>query len=274
MRVLPCSKQLEVLQLLTEGCSIRSIERIAKVNRNTVLRYILKMGKGSEFLTDTLFRNLRPKVVEIDEIHTFVFKKQHRLSDWQRTDPDCPWGDQYTYTAIDPKSRSLLATHTGKRDMLNTMEFIGKLKRTLEDNHRVQLVSDGWEAYVYAIGSIFGGQNVDYSQVVKPFNDSVRRGDPMTMDIRRCFGKPDPRFETTTKVERQNLLMRTQIKRFTRRTNGHSKVLKYLRAAVHLHSAWYNLVRRHSSLAGFTPAYAIGVTEKVWSLEDLLWEIV
>ena len=274
MRVLPTIKQLEVMELLTEGCSIRAIERLTGVNRNTVMRYILLFGEGCQILMDKLFRNLGPSVIEIDEIHTFVFKKQHRLSKWQLTDPYCPWGDQYTYTAIEPKSRALLATHTGKRDMLNTMEFIKKLKRTLQQNHRVQLVSDGWEAYVYAIGSIFGGHNVDYSQVIKPIKDSVRRGDPMTMDIRRCFGKPDPRFETTTKVERQNLLMRTQMKRFTRRTNGHSKVLKYLRAAVNLHCAWYNLVRRHSSLAGFTPAYALGITKEVWSLNDLLWEIV
>ena len=82
-------------------------------------------------------------------------------------------------------------------------------------------------------------------------------------------GNPDPQFISASHVERQNLTIRMQVRRFTRLTNAFSKKLDNLKAALALHFTWYNFVRIHRSLR-VTPAMAVGVTERVWGLEDLL----
>ena len=82
-------------------------------------------------------------------------------------------------------------------------------------------------------------------------------------------GNPDPAEVSTSYVERQNLTVRMACHRFARLTNGFSKKLENLRAALALHFAWYNLVRIHRTLR-VTPAMAAGVTEQMWELQELL----
>jgi hypothetical protein len=82
-------------------------------------------------------------------------------------------------------------------------------------------------------------------------------------------GSPDKRFISTSMIERQNLTMRMSMRRFTRLTNAFSKKLENLQAAVALHFAHYNLVRVHKTLR-VTPAMAANVTDRLWSLEELV----
>jgi len=82
-------------------------------------------------------------------------------------------------------------------------------------------------------------------------------------------GDPDPDHISTSFVERQNLTMRMQMRRFTRLTNAFSKKLSHLKAAISLHFAWYNFVRVHRSLR-VSPAMEAGLTDHVWSLHELL----
>jgi hypothetical protein len=85
----------------------------------------------------------------------------------------------------------------------------------------------------------------------------------------RVTGEPKPRWISTSFIERQNLTIRMQLRRFTRLTNAFSKKLENLKAAIALHFAHYNFVRIHQSLR-VTPAMASQLTDHLWSLEELL----
>jgi hypothetical protein len=74
---------------------------------------------------------------------------------------------------------------------------------------------------------------------------------------------------STSYVERQNLRLRMGSKRFARLSNGFSKKIDCHLAAVSLHVAFYNLCRTHEAL-GMTPAMALGITDRVWSVAELI----
>lgn len=79
---------------------------------------------------------------------------------------------------------------------------------------------------------------------------------------------PDAKHVPTSYVERQNLTMRMSMRRFTRLTNGFSKKLDNHVHALTLYLAFYNFVRIHKTLK-VTPAMAAGITNRLWSLEDV-----
>jgi hypothetical protein len=83
------------------------------------------------------------------------------------------------------------------------------------------------------------------------------------------IGLPDEDHISTSYVERQNLTMRMQMRRFTRLTNGFSKKRVNHAAAVCLHFAHYNLVRMHKTLR-MTPALAHGIVDHLWTVEELV----
>lgn len=267
--VLSRSKQIAVLSALVEGVSVRGTERMTGVNRETVLNLLVRVGSGCASLLDTTMRDLPCERLEIDELWAFVGKKQRHVTEG---DDESRVGDAWTYVAIDADTKLVPAFLTGKRTGANTNAFISDLASRLRN--RVQISTDGLRMYVSAIGQSFPA-GVDYAQIVKEYEaepaGAGRYSPPkVTATVKEpIFGEPVEELVSTSYVERQNLTMRMQIRRFTRLTNAHSKKLENHCAAIALHFAHYNFARIHSTLR-VTPAMAANLTSTVWSMDELL----
>ncbi len=273
MNRLKPEKKERILSALVEGCSIRSIERMTGVHRDSIMRLLGRVGEGCSRLLEEKMRGLDLHSLQADEIWTFVGKKQKRV----RPGDNGHVGDQYVYVAIDADTELVPCFAVGKRDVTTTNSFIMDLKRTLNGN-RVHLTTDGYSPYVDAVRRAFGSE-IDYGQIMKTYKtnphagrDRYRPADFVVLTPIVINGNPDAERMSTSYVERQNLTMRMQLRRFTRLTNGFSKKLENLKAALALHFAWYNFVRVHQSLKT-TPAAAAGITHGPWKMSDLLeWE--
>lgn len=268
MYVLSLDKKLAVISALVEGNSIRSVHRITDVDRNTINSLLLRVGKRCSDLLDIYMRELSCRYLEVDEIWTFVQKKQ------KRSDRHNPLiGDQWVFVALDAETKLIPAHYVGKRTRYDTTVFLWDLYRRLQG--RTQLTTDGLVHYTRAVPECFG-TDVDFAQLVKLFEDFPRNNEarysppPIVEVISKVrSGDPDPDHISTSYVERQNLTMRMAMRRFTRLTNAFSKKLDNLKAACALHFAHYNFCRIHSSLR-VTPAMAAGISGEIWPLERLL----
>lgn len=265
---LPMDKAVAILKLLVEGMSLRSIERVTGVHRDTIMRLLLLAGERSQRLMDEKMRNLSARYLEVDEIWTYVGKKRRNVRD----DDSPEVGDQWVYVAIDAETKLIPAFRVGKRFRPDTAAFLWDLYHRLAN--RVQLTTDGLNHYTVSVPECFG-TDVDFAQLVKLFGDvenpHARYSPPRITEVisKVRIGDPDPDQISTSFVERQNLTMRMAMRRFTRLTNAFSKKLSHLKAAVALHFAFYNLCRVHSSLR-VTPAMQAGITDHVWAMEELL----
>jgi IS1 family transposase len=266
--VLPREKQIAVLSSLVEGVSVRGTERLVGVSRETVLSLLTRVGAGCATHLDRTMRDLPCTRLEIDELWAFVQKKQRHV----RAGEDASRvGDTWTYVAIDAETKLVPCFLTGKRNAETTNTFISDLAARLR--YRVQISTDGLRMYADAIGAAFEG--VDYATIVKEYEAEAagpgRYSPPkVTATLKTpVFGAPVEELVSTSFVERQNLTMRMQMRRFTRLTNGHSKKLENHGAAIALHFAHYNFVRAHSTLR-CTPAMAAGLSSTVWSMGELL----
>lgn len=269
MNVLTMEKKVAVLSAMVEGNSIRSTERMTGVHRDTIMRLVVSVGDNCGRLLNEHMRGLRCRQVQADEIWTYVGKKEKQV----RFDDDPQEvGDQYVFVAMDSETKLIPCFRVGKRNFTNTWYFVQDLEARLAG--RVQLTTDGFRPYRDAVEDAFGA-NVDYAMLVKVYSDSgqpdTRYSPGQMVDLRTIpiTGNPNPRLISTSHIERQNLTMRMQLRRFTRLTNAFSKKLVNLKAALALHFAHYNFCRVHSSLR-VTPAMAAGVEERVWELEELL----
>jgi IS1 family transposase len=269
MNILSIDIKTRVLAAMVEGNSIRSVERMTGVHRDTIMRLVIRSGEGCTRLLNERMRRLSCRVIQADEIWTYVGKKEKRV---RVNDNPEEVGDQYVFVAMDSETKLIPTFRVGKRDAANTWHFIQDLQERLM--HRVQLTTDGFRPYRDAVEDAFGA-NIDYAMLVKVYGSS---GEPDTryspaeiIDTRLIpiTGNPDPALISTSHIERQNLTMRMQMRRFTRLTNAFSKKLVNLRAALALHFAHYNFCRVHSSLR-VTPAMAAGVTDRIWELDELV----
>lgn len=246
--VLPFKARCDIAAHLVDGSSLSATERLVKVTRKTIGRFLLLLGDGCARLHDRLVRGVVTSDVEMDEIWSFVHKKQHRCGP---NDP-AEWGDTYTFVALARASRLVISYLTGPRDGATTFVFAYDLKlRLVTTPGRVQLSSDGFAPYIPAIRAAFG-LRVDYGQVVKQYGhkqrDDHRYEPPRDADfIRKTAILGCPKFEliSTSLVERQNLTIRMHVRRLTRLCNGFSKKRRNHGAALALHFAWYNFVRDH-----------------------------
>lgn len=268
--IVPEDKALLAIQLLIEGTSIRSAERITGLHRDTIIRLLVLAGERCIKLMDARMRNLPCERVQSDEIWTFVGKKQR----WVRDEDSNEVGDAWVFVAIDADTKLIPAYAVGKRNLATTDAFIGDLKQRL--TKRVQLTTDGFRFYVTAVEEHFGAE-IDFGQIVKLYgdygqHDAAGRYSPgpiveVISKVRQ--GDPDPRHMSTSFVERQNLTMRMSIRRMTRLTNAFSKKLDNLKAACALHFAYYNFCRIHQSLR-VTPAMEAGLADHAWKIRELL----
>lgn len=273
MYTLAREKKLAVLAALLEGNSVRSTERMTGVHRDTVCRLLVETGEHCAGVLDARVRDVRARYVQADEIWCFVGKKdRHR-----RPDDPPEVGDQWVFVAMDEETKLVASFVVGKRNQANTLALLSDLRERLRRGWKFQLTTDGFRYYEGGVQDTFDFNEVDYAQLIKvygkapdkPGNERYSPGEVIEVISRVLDGNPDPARICTSHVERQNLTMRMQMRRFTRLTNGFSKKLRNLKAAVALHFAWYNFVRVHSSLR-ITPAMAAGLTDHVWSMGELL----
>ena len=267
--VLHRSKQVAILNALVEGVSVRGTERLTGVCREAILRLLVNVGNGCAVLQDDKMRDLTCERLELDEIWSFIAKKQKHVKE---EDDNNRVGDVWTWVAIDANTKLIPCFMSGKRDATTGNAFIADLASRLR--YRVQISTDGLKVYAEAIKESFASK-VDYAVIVKEFasepTGAGRYSPPKVVATSKTpiIGFPIEELVSTSYVERQNLTMRMQIRRFTRLTNAHSKKLENHGAAVALHFAHYNFARIHSSIR-CTPAMAAGVTSTVWSMEDLM----
>jgi len=269
MNHLKREKQIAVITALVEGNSIRSTERMTGVHRDTIVRLLQRTGTYCEWIMDVRMREIECRSIQADEIWCYVGKKQAHLTPEEKAFRQ-DLGSQYVYVALDPETKLIPAYEVGKRNRETTRRFMLSLAERVT-NH-VQLTTDSFNAYYEAVDIAFG-RDVDYAQLHKTYiTNGERRYSPP--DIVAAFhyviaGNPQRKYISTSHVERQNLTMRMQMRRFTRLTNGFSKSLVSLKAAVALRFAYYNFVRIHRALR-VTPAMEAGVTNRLWCIQDLI----
>ena len=262
-------KAIQALSLLTEGTSMRAISRHVGMHRDTVASLLVTTGANCQRLFDDRVRGIRPKYIELDELWNFVHTKEKRL---KPADPN-EWGDTYTWTALDSQTKLLICYLVGKRDAASAHQFVRDLSSRVVG--RTQATSDGFRSYIPAMEEYFGA-DVDFAQLVKIYGkpdnagpDWYGPGKVIETVPTPISGTPDERHICTSHVERSNLTFRMHLRRFTRLTNGFSKKLTNLRAAVSVYAMWYNFVRVHQTLR-VTPAMEAGIANHIWSINELL----
>jgi IS1 family transposase len=272
MYTLTVEKKRAAIAALLEGNSVRSIERMTGIHRDTICRLLVATGEHCAGLLDARLRNIRMRYVQADEIWCYVGKKDKHL----RFDDPPEFGNQWVFVAMDAETKLVPSFVVGKRTRESTYALLDDLRSRLVEDMRFQLTTDGWQHYERAVEDLFGG-TVDFAQLIKiygsseslPGNERYSPSQIIEVISRVRDGRPDPERICTSHIERQNLTMRMQMRRFTRLTNAFSKKLENLEAAVALHFAHYNFCRVHSSLR-VTPAMAAEVTGEIWELDRLL----
>lgn len=270
MNTLPTAKRVQILAALVEGCSLRSISRMAGVSINTVMKFVADFGMVCAEYHHEHVRDVEARRVQCDEIWAFCYAKDKNLPASMRGQPGV--GSVWTWTAIDPDSKLIVSWYVGDRDAECAGRFMKDLSRRL--GSRTQLTTDGLQVYERAVEDAFGW-NIDYAMLVKLY------GEPREKEARyspcECVGavkvpitgRPDPAKICTSHVERQNLTMRMGMRRFTRLTNAFSKKLANHCAAVAIHFMHYNFARVHKTLR-VTPAMEAGLSSHVWTLEEMV----
>jgi IS1 family transposase len=267
---LSVARRTQAINCLVEGNSIRSTERMTGIHRDTVMRLLEEVGTGCAKIMNEKMRNLPCKRIQVDEIWSYVKVKQQHMR--LTVHNDARMGDFWTWVALDPDTKLVPCYQVSKRRVHNAITFMDNLAPRL--SQRIQLSSDGLNSYARAVEGAFGAE-VDYGQVVKFYASEPvgagRYAPPKVSSTEKTIimGSPDQAHISTSLVERQNLTMRMQMRRFTRLTNGFSKKYENLCAAVALHFAHYNFVRQHKSIR-VTPAMAAGVSDRLWTLEELV----
>ncbi|HVA95532.1 MAG TPA: IS1 family transposase [Candidatus Dormibacteraeota bacterium] len=261
-------KAESVLRLLVEGNSIRSIERITGMHRDSVMRLLSIVGERCENWLEDRIRKVSVSDVQCDEMWGFVGCKEKAKTE----DHPITFGDAYCFVAIERKTKLVLAWHLGRRNARDTVAFTEKIDAATTG--RFQITTDGFQAYEEAIHYSLGTR-VDFAQLIKMYGSPVdgehRYSPPEVVNAISVprLGKPAPQRISTSHVERQNLTMRMCIRRLTRLTNAFSKKWVNLKAALAMYFAYYNFCRVHMTLR-VTPAMEHGLTDHVWSIKELI----
>jgi IS1 family transposase len=269
MNKLPLETRVQILTMLCEGSSMRSISRVCDVSINTVTKLLVDAGTASAAFHDEKVRGVAAKAVQCDEIWAFNYAKNKNVK-FAKGAPQGA-GDIWTWTAIDADSKLIVSWHVGDRSQHTGISFMGDLKGRLAN--RVQLTTDGHKAYLKAVDVV--DFDADYAMLNKIF--ATDHAGPGRYSPPKCIGaikqpirgNPDPALINTSFAERQNLTMRMAMRRFTRLTNAFSKKFENHCHALALYFFWYNWVRSHKTL-GATPAMAAGLIQTPLKFTDLL----
>lgn len=269
MNKLPLEKRVEILTMLVEGSSMRSVSRVCGVSINTVTKLLVDAGTACAEYHDQRVRNVSAKAVQCDEIWSFNYAKNKNVR-FAKSAPEAA-GDVWTWTAIDADSKLIVSWHVGDRSKDTGIAFMGDLKARLAN--KVQLTTDGHKAYLTAVEAV--DFDADYAMLNKIF--ATDYAGPGRYSPPKCIGaiknpikgNPDPALVSTSFAERQNLTMRMAMRRFTRLTNAFSKKFENHCHSLALYFFWYNWVRNHKTL-GVTPAMAAGLSQIPLKFTDLL----
>jgi IS1 family transposase len=275
MNKLTNPRRATVIRALVEGNSVRATARLTGTAKATVLKLLVELGEFCSIYQYHALRNLPTTRVECDEIWAFCGAKKKNAKQPSH-------GDIWTFTAIDADSKLMLSWLVGPRNGASCERFIQDVASRLAN--RIQITTDGSFSYVSAIENAFGWAGADFAQLIKsytliPADERQRRYSPAvcTGAVKTAImGRPDMDLVSTSYVERSNLTMRMQMRRFTRLTNAFSKKAENHAHAVSLNFMHYNYCRPHQTLTKAangiktTPAMASGLTDHVWTVEEIL----
>lgn len=261
-------KQARIIHCLVEGVSLRATARLCDVAYNSVLKLLPQIGMACAEYQDRVLIGLNCKRVQVDECWSFCYAKEKNVP--AEKTGQFGFGDIWTWAAIDAGTKLVPSFMVGNRYVKSATMFINDLASRLAS--RIQLTSDGVKVYVNAVEGAFGA-DIDYAQLVKHYESTQEqtRYSPaqcVGCERVRVMGGPDPRYISTSFVERQNLSLRMGIRRFTRLTNAFSKKVDnhaYMLALYYMH---YNFGRTHKALR-VTPAMEAGVSDHIWSVEEI-----
>jgi IS1 family transposase len=269
MNKLPLETRVQILSLLVEGSSLRSISRVCGVSINTVTKLLVDAGMACANYHDEMVRNVAAKRVQCDEIWSFVGAKKKNVRTMKA--PMDGAGDVWTWTALDSDSKLMVTWWAGDRSSSTGVVFLRDLQSRL--SNRIQLTTDGHGAYLEAADHTFG-DDVDFAQLIKIYKETPHapgRYSPaecVGCKTKTISGNPDPAHISTSHAERQNLTMRMSMRRFTRLTNAFSKKYENHCHSLALYFVHYNWIRKHKA-HGKTPAMAAGLTDKALTMADV-----
>jgi IS1 family transposase len=269
MNKLSVERRARILSCLCEGNSIRATCRMLDCSKDAVLKLVVDAGNACAAYQDEHFRDLSCKRVQADEIWSFVYSKAKNVPEEKRG--QFGYGDVWTWTAIDADTKLVPCWHVGTRSAEAAVTFMRDLAGRLAN--RIQLTTDGLHVYLNAVDEAFD-RDIDYAMIVKQYGNSPeaeKRYSPaicLGAEKTEMRGRPDPKHISTSYVERHNLTIRMQNRRFTRLTNAFSKKIDNHRHALALFYMYYNFGRVHQTLR-MTPAMATGVSDHVWTMEEI-----
>jgi len=276
---MPLDKAAQIIQMLCEGCGIRTVERLSGINRHTILDLLEVVGPKCQDFLNTNIRNLKIDSCQCDELFGFVHCKE---ANNRAKNPE--HGTQYIFLAIERVSKLILTFCVGKRDAETAATFMADLKKRIEPDS--QLTTDGFRGYLNAVYDAFA-HRVQFAQQMKtyfnygtPSGNVPKQRDPhnhpryspegvRTVKTEIHIGNPEREKISTSHVERTNLSVRLFERRMTRLTLGYSKKLQNLIYSTALFACHFNWVRVHSA-HGQTPAQKAGLTDHAWTIEELL----
>lgn len=271
MNKLPISTRAQILAMLCEGASMRSVSRLTDTSINTVSKLLVDAGRFCAGFHDARVRGVKAKRVQVDEAWAFCYAKEKNVAK-AKAAPDGA-GDVWTWTAIEADTKLLISHFVGGRDGECAKWFIEDMASRI--TNRIQLTSDGHKAYLEAVEGAFGA-DVDYAMLIKLYGNAPEsfKGRYSTADCTgikktKIEGKPDMKHVSTSYVERSNLTMRMHNRRFTRLTNAFSKKFENHAHMVAIYAVWYNWIRIHKSLR-VTPAMTAGISKTVMNWTDIV----
>jgi len=277
MNSLSLERKAQILACLTEGMSIRATCRVTGAAKGTVIRLIREVGAACEDYQDRWLRDLTCTQIQCDELWTFCLQKNRRVPRDQRH--ILGKGNVWNYVAICRDCKLIPVWHAGRKSVTDTRTFIADLRSRL--TAKIQLSTDAMNAYETAVVRSFTAAEADYGQIDKDYSSPIGQnkspdtryspGHLVSVTKRTIMGDPDEDMICTSHVERVNLTIRMQNRRFTRLTNGFSKRILMHRCSLAITFFHYNFIRKHQSLGGKTPAMAAGITNHVWTLRDMLF---
>src|SRR5260221_1103414 len=275
MNKLDSIRREQLICCLIEGCSIRATVRMTGCAKKTVMRLLLEVGTVCAEYQDKVFRNLKCKRLQLDEMWSWIYcKEKNRTEEIAKKNPAA--GDIWLWTAVCADTKLVPAWMLGSRDGRTARRFVSDLASRL--SHRVQITTDSHRPYLQAVEDAFGG-DVDFAMLHKVYGFQMEhetRYSPATCigcEQKRISGDPAMEHISTSFVERQNWTVRTNMRRYTRLSNGFSRKIENHAAAVALNYFAYNFIKIHRTLR-MSPAMAAGVTNRLLEVSDLvaLWE--
>jgi IS1 family transposase len=270
MKTLTPAQRCAVVRCLVDGCSIRATTRITGVAKNTIQKLTRDLGEAVEQYHDNVVRKVKAQRIQCDEIWCFCYAKEKNLPDEMRGQPGV--GSMWTWTALDADTKLMIGWRLGARDAATAHAFMSDVQERLAS--RVQLTTDANRVYLEAVMDYFA--EVDYAMLRKLYGPAAdgpesRYSPPKCNGSKKkvIMGNPDPDHISTSYMERQNLNIRMNNRRFTRLTNAFSKKAEMLHWSLCITFFYHNFIRIHQTLR-MTPALKAGLTDHLWSIEEMV----